>query len=155
MGRPRRSVRSLPNHTAMSLRYHFILACVAACAFVSIAAEPAIRVRLEMWDGCLCAGPKHSRTYDQLKDERAKRMLYGADATVSAESSNLPPLDFLRQNLRDNKSDNQAAFYRNCIVYRRALIATTYTVHFRGSPRKLKMSDMRDGDLIVYYKEVY
>jgi hypothetical protein len=139
----------------MKLRYHFILAFVAGLALVSFAAESVTKVRLEMWEGCICRGPKCSRTYDQLKDERTKRMLFGTDVSVTREDVKLTPLALLRQHLAGNKLKDSADFYWKGVVYRRAAGGKPYAVHFRGALREFKLSDTKDGDLIVCYKESF
>ena len=128
---------------------------VAGIALASFAAEPATKIRLEMWEGCLCGGPTHSRTYAQLKDERAKRMSFGTDVTLTPDDAKLAPLALLRQHLAENKLKDRADFYWMGVVYRCAADGQSYVVHFRGALRKFKLSDAKDGDLIVYYKESY
>jgi hypothetical protein len=117
-------------------------------------AEPQAKVRLEMWAGCLCGGPDCARTYEQLKAERAKRMLFAKDAVVTSEESKLTPRAFLRKHLDDSKLKDRAVFFWKGVVYRRGSDAKSYSVQFR-SLKKLKMADFKDGDLIVYYQEVY
>jgi len=121
----------------------------------SLAAEPATKVRLEMWSGCLCDGPYHSRTYDKLKDERAERMLFGADVTLTNERANLAPLDLLKRALAGSNLQARADLYWVGVVYRRDGDGKSYSVHFRGGLKKFKLSEAKDGDLIVCFQEIY
>ena len=47
----------------MSIRNHLFL-LMTGFVLAANAAEHGIKVRLEMWEGCLCAGPKHRRSYE-------------------------------------------------------------------------------------------
>lgn len=131
----------------------FALVCVAATlTLLAVGSEGGTNVRLEMWDGCLCAGPAHSRSYEQLEAERVKRMLFGTNVTVTPVDGTLAPLSFLRKHLAGSKLESRTDFYRKVVIYRQATNGT-YSVLSR-SPR-LMMSDTKEGDLILYYMEVY
>jgi len=150
-----RMINSWASKLAMNIRYHFILVLVAGFALASFAAEPTTKIRLEMWEGCLCVGPTHSRTYDQVKDERAERMAFGTDVTLTHHEAELAPLALLRQKLGESKLKDKVAFYWKGVVYRRVGDGRSYAVHFRGAIRKFSLSDAKDGDLIVFFSESY
>lgn len=139
---------------SLRLRCLLILASVAGLAVSAQAAPPEVKVRLEMWEGCLCVGPDHAKTYEQLKGERAKRMLFGKDVTVTASEAKLAPLAFLGRHIDDGKLKGEVDFYWKGVVYRRGSDGQSYTVQFRGF-KKLTLADFMDGDLIVYYRESY
>lgn len=141
-------------HT-MNARHYFILAIVAGFGRMSFAAEPVAKIRMEMWEGCLCGGPTHSRTYEQLKVERAKRMSFGTDVALTPDDAKLSPLALLMQKLGESKLKGSANFLRGVVVYRRSADGQSYSVHFRGALRKFALSEVKDGDLIVYYQESY
>ncbi len=83
-------------------------------------------------------------------------MSFGKNVDVRATDIALTPLGFLKLPLADSKMKDGADFYWRGVVYRRAADGQPYFVFFQGGAlRRLKMSDMKDGDLIVYYRESY
>jgi hypothetical protein len=139
----------------MNRRCLLTLVLVAVARVASIAAEPATKVRLEMWKGCLCGGQQCSRTYDKLNGERAERMLFGADVTLTNESANRAPLDLLKRVLGGSDLKARADLYWMGVVYRRGGDGQSYSVHFRGGLSRFKVSEAKDGDLIIYFQERY
>jgi hypothetical protein len=133
----------------------FSIAVVITLALIAAAAAPLKTVRLEMWEGCLCAGPTHSRNYDQLKEERAKRMLFGTDAAITIDDRKLSTFAFLASRLGDNKLKDRLDFFRYAILYRRGSHSPhSYSLHSRAV-KKFKMRDLNEGDLIIFYQETY
>src|SRR4051794_18859518 len=113
----------------MRLRYHLILVLLAGFTVASFGAEPATKVRLEVWEDCLCGSPTHSRNYEQLKDERVKRMLFGTDVALTPGDAKLAPLALLQQHLPGNKLKDRIHFYFMGVVYRRSDDGHSYAVH--------------------------
>jgi hypothetical protein len=132
-----------------------LFAVVTSLPLFAVAAESPTGVRLEMWKGCLCGSPDHSRTYDQLKTERDTRMLFGTNVAFTSVGAKLSPQAFLRSHLGDSNLKGEVDFYWKGVVYRRAADGKSYLVHSNGALRKFKMSDFKDGDLIVFYRESY
>ena len=115
---------------------------------LAASSERDTNVRLEIWTGCLCASPDHSRTYEQLEAERFKRMMFGTNVTVTAADSTLRPRSFLQKQLTANRLW-QFDFYGRGVIYRQGTNGTYFV--FSRSPRRLKMSDMKSGDLVLHY----
>lgn len=83
-------------------------------------------------------------------------MSFGTNVTVKAADMTLSPLAFLRLHLSDGNAKDRAGYYWKGVVYRRAADGHSYSLFFHGgSLKKLRMIDMKDGDLIVYYPEVF
>lgn len=110
-------------------------------------------IRLGMWEGCLCGGLDHFRTYAQLQADADKRISFSTNVTVEANQAKAKPLTFLKQHLHDSKLKERADFYWLGIVYRRSADGKTYSALHRGTLSGLRMGEMKDGDLIVYYPE--
>src|SRR5262245_27463374 len=92
----------------MKLRYRLILVLLAGFTVAPLAAEPATNIWLGMWEGCLCGGPSHSRIYNQLKDDRAKRMSFGTNITLTRDDAKLAPLALLQQHLVREQAQGQS-----------------------------------------------
>jgi hypothetical protein len=118
------------------------------------AEEPALTVRLEFWSGCLCEGPTHARSYEQLDLERPKRMQFGADVTLTTEDKKLSASDLRRRFLGDQKFEGVFRFYDQGVIYRRDSDGHS-TVSYRGRLSKFRLADAKSGDLIVFYSEGY
>jgi hypothetical protein len=111
-------------------------------ALSEASAKEAPRIRIEMWEGCLCDGSIHSRSYAQLAAERPGRMLFGVDATVSEEDLKARSLRaLLEKHLANNPLKSRIEFY--------------YQTWYAGSIRKVKTKDLKDGDLLIYFKEAF
>jgi hypothetical protein len=111
-------------------------------------------VRVEIWTGCLCGGPDHGNTYADLQKQRAKRMLYGEDFTIAAPDRDLDPIAFLARHLPDQKKTLADHVFKG-VAYHPSSDGQSYSKYRNGLLWKLKMGELKGGDLLVCYPEVY
>ena len=111
-------------------------------------------VRVEIWTGCLCGSPIHPNTYEELQKQRAKRMLFGQDFVITATDRDQDPIAFLVRHLPEQKKKLAGHIFKG-VAYHPTSDGRSYSRYMNRNLWRLQMKDLRGGDLLVCYPEVY
>jgi hypothetical protein len=112
------------------------------------------RVRVEVWNCCLCGGPDHGNSYEALESKRATNMLFEGEFVISAIEQNSRLSEFLARNLPEDKKYLTLHIYK-AIAYHLVSDAHTYEKYRNTRVGKFTMGTLQPGDLLVCYPEAY
>ncbi|ATC62764.1 hypothetical protein CMV30_01595 [Nibricoccus aquaticus] len=82
-------------------------------------------------------------------------MVVGVDVAVGPEQQGLSAFALLNQRVSEDKPPADLAFYWIGLVYRKSKDGLSHPIGFRGSMAKLQSSELKDGDLVVFFKEAF
>jgi hypothetical protein len=134
----------------MIFRSLLLSICVFTAHALSASPSESLKVQLVMWDGAF------TPTFEEIRDSKTNRVLFRKAVTVGPGDLSMRPLDLLEKHLDSPKLKDQIWHYWRGAVFRPATDGKSASlVYDHGPLRKFNLADLKDGDLIVYFRETF
>ena len=138
------------NPACMIFRSLLLSICMFTAHALSASPSESLKVQLVMWDGASASD------FDSLRSGKSERVLFRKEVSIGQDDLTMRPLALLRKHLDVPKLKEQADFYWRGAVYRPAADGKSASrVYGRGSFGKFNLAELRNGDVVVYFREAF
>jgi hypothetical protein len=135
-------------------RIIFRVLLLSICVFAAHAQDTSpgksVKVQLLMWDGAF------TPDFDSIRSGKSERVLFRKEVGIGPVDLAMRPLELLKKHLDIPKLKDKADLYWRGAVYRPTADGKSASlVYDRGSLRSFNLTDLKDGDVVVYFRETF